>query len=402
MPNRFRGSSAGSSITTKKYSSCGGVSVQWLPGAATAEIKPLTGLRGVAALLVATYHFRWIAAGPGYALFSRGYLWVDVFFVLSGFVMSMTYGSVFSQRWSFADFRSFINRRLARIYPLYFVLTVMAVPFFLAFPYPGIDLRGSAFAVMVVANLTLVAAWHVCKNLIFPAWSVSAEFAAYLVFPFLVPFLRDARRMVILAVGAVTLLGLVAIFDQIDYREFASLRDGFDGRTVQPVFRCLGGFILGMICYKLYATRSFAAVTGSTAFGLSTFALFAAGSIAGVPDLVLYPLFPAMVLAVAADKGIVSRILSCRPVYYAGLLSYSLYMLHVGFLPVSRVVHRVAFEHFPPVVAQALTIVVVYGSLGIAAAAAYHIVEVPARRWLRNAWPWGRPAREFAAAPKRL
>ena len=376
---------------------------EWFSRPGTAEIKPLTGLRGVAALLVATYHFRWIDEGPGYALFSRGYLWVDVFFVLSGFVMSMTYGNVFSRRWSFADFRSFINRRLARIYPLYFVLTALAVPFFLAFPYPGIDLRGSAFVVMVVANLALVSAWHICKNLIFPAWSVSAEFAAYLVFPFLVPFLRDARRMAILAAGAVILLGLVATFDQIDYREIASLRDGFDGRTVQPVFRCLGGFILGMICFRLYAGRRVSAVAGSTVFGLMTFALFAAGSIAGVPDLVLYPLFPAMVVAVAADKGIVSRFLSSRPVYYAGLLSYSLYMLHVGFLPVSRAVHRVAFQHFPPVVAQALTMVVVYGSLLVAAAVAYHVVEVPARRWLRNAPPWATPAREYPGAePRRL
>jgi peptidoglycan/LPS O-acetylase OafA/YrhL len=118
---------------------------------------------------------------------------------------------------------------------------------------------------------------------------------------------------------------------------------------------------------------------------------------------VLYPLFPAMVIAVAADKGIVSRFLTWRPVYYAGLLSYALYMMHVGFLPVSRVVHRVAFEHLPAAVALPLTMVVVYGSLVIAASVAYYVVEVPARRWWRNWAAFRSPARTYAAAePKRL
>src|SRR3546814_8137818 len=88
----------------------------------------LTSLRGIAALLVVVYHF---SGGflpnldPGrYSDFvPKGYLWVDLFFVLSGFIITHAYGDAFAERARWGSIRAFLFARMARIYPLHlFVL----------------------------------------------------------------------------------------------------------------------------------------------------------------------------------------------------------------------------------------------------------------------------------------
>src|ERR1051326_813364 len=98
------------------------------------EIIPLTSLRGIAAMVVVFYHF-----GPFYSrnfsieahtlIISRGYLWVDFFFLLSGFVLCHVYAEDFLQ--GRVRFREFLGKRIARIYPLHlFCLLVLLIPFF--------------------------------------------------------------------------------------------------------------------------------------------------------------------------------------------------------------------------------------------------------------------------------
>jgi peptidoglycan/LPS O-acetylase OafA/YrhL len=92
------------------------------------EIKPLTGLRGLAALIVVLYHFLeqdtyFQSVVP--SLIKRGYLGVDVFFVLSGFVMALSYGRCFKDRVTVSDYTLFMVKRLARIFPLYLFITLI-------------------------------------------------------------------------------------------------------------------------------------------------------------------------------------------------------------------------------------------------------------------------------------
>ena len=85
-----------------------------------AEIRALTGLRGVAALLVALYHINpnWIAPTATGRFVGKGYLWVDLFFVLSGFLLAMNYARLFAGGWSLRAWLDFLLHRVARIYPL--------------------------------------------------------------------------------------------------------------------------------------------------------------------------------------------------------------------------------------------------------------------------------------------
>ena len=89
------------------------------------EIRSLTGLRGIAALYVVLFHYLdgLSYTTPRNVFLAHGYLAVDLFFVLSGFVMTLTYSGMFQAGSSFALFRIFLGRRIARVYPLYFVCT---------------------------------------------------------------------------------------------------------------------------------------------------------------------------------------------------------------------------------------------------------------------------------------
>lgn len=87
----------------------------------------LDGLRGVAALLVIVFHlFETYSQGPAYQIINHGYLAVDFFFVLSGFVI----GYAYDERWDRMSVWSFFKRRLARLHPMVIVGTLIGASLF--------------------------------------------------------------------------------------------------------------------------------------------------------------------------------------------------------------------------------------------------------------------------------
>src|ERR1700742_1446435 len=114
------------------------------------EIRSLTGVRGLAALFVACYHFLEPFHPDWPPLFlnfiKHGYNSVDLFFVLSGFVMSLSSKKLFDGGVTGKGYGTFMKRRFARIFPIYIVLTVLY--FILKFKLKG---WGS-----FVINLTLL------------------------------------------------------------------------------------------------------------------------------------------------------------------------------------------------------------------------------------------------------
>ena len=90
------------------------------------EIRGLAGLRGVSALFVVLYHFG-IAANSGSLLsIPNGYIAVDAFFLLSGYVLAYNYQSLFSKTFTIRAYGDFLFRRICRIYPAYFVILLLA------------------------------------------------------------------------------------------------------------------------------------------------------------------------------------------------------------------------------------------------------------------------------------
>jgi peptidoglycan/LPS O-acetylase OafA/YrhL len=301
----------------------------------TSEIKALTSLRGVAAFMVVIYHARllddWQFGLDRYtAIFSRSYLWVDFFFILSGFILAYVYGRSFEGAFSAAKYRNFLVRRLRRIYPLHLATLLLFVPLVLhdvladQARYPaGIYLRS------FFENLFLVQSWHdhdiVAWNA--PSWSISSEWAAYLLFP--LAFYVVYRGPLVLA-GGVVVLGVLCLYVMSTFapREILDIMFGFG------TLRCLAGFCLGILICRLYRLNHlYRAYPGVTVIGSD-------GACAGVlvlifvllhtsgHDIWLVPAFAVLILSAALNRGRMKRIFETPVLYQLGLISYSLYMTH--------------------------------------------------------------------------
>ena len=97
----------------------------------------LDGLRGVAAMIVVAFHlFETYSAGPGEQILNHGYLAVDFFFVLSGFVI----GYAYDDRWKRMTTWDFFKRRLVRLQPMVILGTLIGAFWFYFSAAPALDL----------------------------------------------------------------------------------------------------------------------------------------------------------------------------------------------------------------------------------------------------------------------
>ena len=332
------------------------------------EIRSLTSLRGLAALWVFLFH---LAAeqpdtfgGAGRILaIGRGYIAVDLFFVLSGFVMALTYRGLFRDTPFSAAYPRFLWRRIARIMPLnaVIVLAIAAAVWFVPGSLPG-NFGEAKHPWTVLANLFLVQDWGLAPSIDKPAWSVSVEMALYLIYPLLLA-LAWSRRLW----AAPALIGCAAL------AWLAGQGQGVvsQGLVSGDFIRGLAGFYFGLLCFRLFAAPAARKVAGQAE--LAIVAAFWALFVWSPSDLWPILLCPALVFSLATEQGLVGRVLKAGPLHYLGQISYSIYLTHdcviaaVGGLPIGSGALRAGL-------AAALTLLL--------SAATYHGIERPARRWI--------------------
>lgn len=357
------------------------------------EIDALTGIRGVAAVTVIAYHTYPAADFPmGLShLVARGYLAVDVFFVLSGFVMALTYGTMFREQVRAPAYLTFLLRRVARLYPLYITFFALRV-IYSAVAYHSLQVKGGWFAVNLphplrdlITNIFMIQSWGVAKAATTPTWSISTEWGAYFVFPFIVGIIlfRPRLQALLALCAGIGLVLLASFLTGLDGLHHNGALDAYDGRTMIPLIRCLGGFTLGLLTYRLYGwapARHFAA----RGLGWVAIGWIALGLSLHWPDQAIYPAFPALVLALACDKGWLARIFSWRPIFELGVLSYTIYVIHEVWIGLVHWEIRHLPMAMPPLVAQSLTAVFLIASLWLVGRALHHWVEVPGRRFVRG------------------
>lgn len=186
------------------------------------EIRSHTSLRGWAAIIVVLVHFRSfihpsIDPDEMTSFLLKGYLWVDFFFILSGFVLSYIYRIEHPERRTFGEVTSYLIARFARIYPLHLISLVAVFLFFFMVALINWDWESEFCCVFedslrsveaLVANLFLIHAWGmfdwVTWNL--PSWSLSAELFCYLIFAGLLAMDGKDRRLALVALSLVVLL----------------------------------------------------------------------------------------------------------------------------------------------------------------------------------------------------
>ena len=157
------------------------------------EIHNLTGIRAIAAFWVVLLHAQhievlsaqtWLHATP---FINRGYLAVDLFFVLSGFIIPYVYHQKFAAAPTLKTYEKYLLLRWARLYPNHFVIFLLYVGLMLAAAAIGKPLDSEGYSgTQALAHLLLIQAWPLGIGLgwNWPSWSISAEFFAYsLLFP---------------------------------------------------------------------------------------------------------------------------------------------------------------------------------------------------------------------------
>ena len=300
------------------------------------EIRALTGLRGIAALCVAAYHFSnsFTKLNKGELVhISSGYMAVDLFFILSGFVLAYNYRPKFANGFSARDYRDFMIKRIARIYPAYIGISALLAAK-AALGSSEVPVVANFKAWDWIGNLLMLTGWGLdFKPILGVSWSASAELACYILFPlfvlYVLPFKSRTVLAVIIGVIGVALIGTwgPGVNGALDVVSF---------NTQWSLARAFCGFTLGMCIYSLYtANRSAIDRFGDPLFVIGLlllvvtclpfFEAFAGRS----ADFYRYPPLALIMIGSATDRPIGLAILGNRIVHYLGLISYSIYLCHI-------------------------------------------------------------------------
>jgi peptidoglycan/LPS O-acetylase OafA/YrhL len=367
------------------------------------RFRALDGWRGICALLVAAHHLEVHGFLYWQPLVRNAWLFVDFFFVLSGFVIAHAYGDKLSHG---IGFRAFVIRRFGRLWPLHAaVLTALVAIEFshlaiqhwhpIAGEHVAFTFSRSPFAVLTNLFLVQALGFHPFDTWNGPAWSISVEFCTYLVFAALCALVpRKPQRML-----ASLVLAFAAVAVLMSFSDFG-MRETF--RWALP--RCIFGFVLGTLTYEAWRRGAMKRVAGTwlEAAAVALVVVF----VTYVPghDALEYlapALFCFVVLVFAGDSGLFSRVLAMRAPAALGRWSYSIYMVHtlvlVAFFSTARVAELLFDTHWlsrlpngeaavaAPGTFVALVLYLAYLTVVVASSAAtWRLVEQPGQRFFGN------------------
>ncbi|WP_454688594.1 acyltransferase family protein [Achromobacter aloeverae] len=367
------------------------------PGQRASHLPSLTPLRGIAAVWVVLYHygvlyFPSMQPDKHTGLLNKGYLAVDLFFLLSGFVMAHVYRDMFSRQVDTRSYWTFLSARIARLYPLHLVvlglfvalaLVVGVVSYASGGPPAGIPVTGVRSLLALVANLFMLQGLHASTlSWNYAAWSISLEFMAYLVFPFVLVAVWRARPRTqgALALALCAVLAGLAWWSGDDFNQW-------DGPTT--LLRCLPEFLLGTLLYRVYLSPARAALLSGDAVALGLLAMLLLTLHAKGPDLLAILLLAGLLMAVVSNRSRIGAWLNSSPLVWLGEVSYALYLVH-GLVQhtTSEVLSRGLHIQDRHVLSSNSSLGMLVLMLGISlllAAACYRWIEKPAQRYLRGA-----------------
>jgi len=371
------------------------------------RFEALDGWRGICACLVVLFHVHGYSPIYSWPVIRNSYLFVDFFFVLSGFVIALNYGQRLD---SLSAVRRFLILRIGRVYPLHLFMLLCFIA------YEGMRAQitesptftGTTEPIAILSNLLLVQSLNVHDSLTWngPSWSISTELWAYVVFALVSVWLGMRNWMLLIAAVAAPLL-LVQLS-----------HTGMDTTFDWGLLRCIFGFALGVACHRIHSRWPGAGTSRpllATVLELAAVAavivfVWAAGT--GALSFLAPFVFAAAVLVFAGEGGAVSRILRTPLARWLGTLSYSIYLTHFIFvllLPtvIKRITHLDLWTPMPLATGQ---YVLAYGrnnlegtllylaTLAVTlafSAFTYRWVETPGRDWTRR-WLGRSPASPVA------
>ena len=296
----------------------------------TDRLVVLDAQRGLCALFVALLHAKGVSHILDSAFVQGSWLFVDFFFVLSGFVIALVYVDRID---SAASFVAFVIRRFGRLWPVHaFVLLLFlasdvikaAASHYAGLPVHVAAFGGSPLLATLGANLLLVHSLGLFDTFgwNYPSWSISVEFYTYLIFAALCLAVRRWMVAAAAVASGVSILVLVAFSPGL-----ASVHWG--------VFRCCYGFFMGVLTLFAYraACRRSRRLPVASALEVGTLIfvvlLVIAGRDGGSVAMFAPVVFAIVVFTFAFEAGVVSRLLKAPVFTWLGDRSYATYMIHV-------------------------------------------------------------------------
>ena len=290
----------------------------------------LDSLRGICACMIVLLHFNPNSHLLGLSFIQNSYLFVDFFFVLSGFIILHTYRARLSEGYGLGRY---LILRFGRVYPLHFFMLLAFVVYEIAWALilhkfssdPRAAFSGNSNLGSLVWNIFLLNSFGLDEHFgwNYPSWSIGAEFYTYMLFG--VVLIVSGKRLIVVlaALGAVGLLSSVIV----------------GGNTIDtPALgfpRCVSGFAIGaLFCCIRQDEQIFARFGKGTATVIEfviaalcvNFVIFAGtNALSFIAPFV----FIVAIAVFAEERGKLSQILATSPMMWVGTRSYSIYMVHV-------------------------------------------------------------------------
>jgi peptidoglycan/LPS O-acetylase OafA/YrhL len=281
------------------------------------RIPCLDGLRGIAAIATMTFHFNVFflpqAKLAEIAPFvDREYLAVDLFFLLSGFVMAHVYGRLLASNWR-AHWRKFARARFARIYPL-FAVTTLAMTLAVVLSHTPLILVSFSGRSLALQPL-LLQQWASGLSWDYPSWSISTEAEAYVFFVFSAGLLVTGKYPRLIAVCCIAVVAALSIAKGGSLNFFSG---------ISALLRTLAEFSLGVLLYRAHShgvglPHKWAAILSVAFVGLATITHL---------DFIFVGAFVCLIYYGANATDAFASLLNSRPLVALGNWSYSIYLWH--------------------------------------------------------------------------
>lgn len=295
------------------------------------EIKSLTGLRGIVAFWVVLFHFFTdLKSSFLQRTIGQGYLAVDIFFVLSAFLLTVSYAEKF-RNLNFKGIKNFYKKRVNRIYPVYFVSIVVII----------LLIERKSFAAFLV-NASLMQCFFNPNHLLnIVYWSLSTEWVCYLIFPFMLYLImRYKIPSWILIIAGLFLRFVLPYLPDMFIGLDVPIAIGKSPKYldipygINSLIRTIASYLLGI---GIALLPEFRIKNNGLIYLIPVLFL---GLLYTTRGLIFIPLASALLIKLlyTGDKNYIQMLLESRVIYFLGNISYSLYIIHY-------IIYYTAYKH---------------------------------------------------------